>query len=434
MPDALGNLFQSPERNDRVYGPGGRLLEAHTQRGLVRYQYDFDGNLIRKELLEKEGRSRVWTYEWNEGGQLECVVRPDGDPVKFAYDPLGRRIRKETKIRTTHWIWDGDVPLHEWAVDHKPFFIINKSTNQIPTPANAEGVLDALFDGRPSHAPPHAPSTDGMGAGTLGSLRVGVQAPERWEFGTKEEPITWVFDPETFSPAAKWVGNRKFSILTDVIGTPYVMLDSGGKEVWSADVNVYGQRAGGIGSEQSCPFRFPGQYHDEETGLSYNRFRYYDPESGLFISEDPIRLSGGPILYGYPLDVNSWIDPLGLSTGEDYDHITYRGTKGGKPYTGYASAPSSQGLTGDQILARRYSGNYAGEGLDGKPEVIYEGSGVEGKQTARGLEQHHYETDLKAAGGDTTKVANKQRPVGPNNKNAANYKKKANAHLASKCP
>ena len=62
------------------------------------------------------------------------------------------------------------------------------------------------------------------------------------------------------------------------------------------------------------PFLYQGQYYDFETKLAYNRFRYYSPETGAYISQDPIGLAGGnPTLYGYVFDPNSWIDPLGLS-------------------------------------------------------------------------------------------------------------------------
>jgi RHS repeat-associated protein len=63
-----------------------------------------------------------------------------------------------------------------------------------------------------------------------------------------------------------------------------------------------------------CPFRWQGQYHDSETGLYYNRFRYYDPDTGNYISQDPIRLlSGEGNFYAYVKDPNNWIDIFGLS-------------------------------------------------------------------------------------------------------------------------
>jgi RHS repeat-associated protein len=67
------------------------------------------------------------------------------------------------------------------------------------------------------------------------------------------------------------------------------------------------------GDNKFVPFLNPGQYVDGETGLAYNRFRYYDVESGRYISQDPIGLAGGMALYGYVVDTNSWVDELGLS-------------------------------------------------------------------------------------------------------------------------
>ena len=62
-----------------------------------------------------------------------------------------------------------------------------------------------------------------------------------------------------------------------------------------------------------------GQYEDVETGLYYNRFRYYNPETGLYISQDPIRLAGNnPNFYAYVHDSNAWVDPFGL---ERYEHL-----------------------------------------------------------------------------------------------------------------
>ena len=60
------------------------------------------------------------------------------------------------------------------------------------------------------------------------------------------------------------------------------------------------------------PIRFQGQWHDEESGLYYNRHRYYDPQQGRYISQDPIGLHGGNNLYGYVTNPTGMVDPLGL--------------------------------------------------------------------------------------------------------------------------
>jgi len=59
---------------------------------------------------------------------------------------------------------------------------------------------------------------------------------------------------------------------------------------------------------------FQGQYFDEETGLHYNRFRYYDPDVGRFTTQDPIGLLGGDNLYQYAPNPMGWVDPLGLAS------------------------------------------------------------------------------------------------------------------------
>jgi RHS repeat-associated protein len=67
------------------------------------------------------------------------------------------------------------------------------------------------------------------------------------------------------------------------------------------------------GEKTFCPYLYQGQSIDEETGLAYNRFRYYDNESGNYLSQDPIGLGGGTNLYGYVNNTNNWVDLLGLS-------------------------------------------------------------------------------------------------------------------------
>jgi RHS repeat-associated protein len=92
------------------------------------------------------------------------------------------------------------------------------------------------------------------------------------------------------------------------------MYHEDGEEVWACELNSYGKIRNWQGKVKTdCPFRYQGQYEDAETGLYYNRFRYYDPSIGNYISQDPIGLEGGnPTLYGYVKDVNSWVDIFGL--------------------------------------------------------------------------------------------------------------------------
>ncbi|MEX1366623.1 MAG: RHS repeat-associated core domain-containing protein [Nannocystaceae bacterium] len=132
-----------------------------------------------------------------------------------------------------------------------------------------------------------------------------------------DELTTWIFDPERFSPAARLHDECAYSIISDHIGTPLCVLDEDGELCWHADVDAWG-KVSSIGDGELCPWRFPGQYQDEETGLHYNRFRYYDPDGGQYLSEDPIGIEGGSALRAYVRDPTTWIDPLGLTARRDY--------------------------------------------------------------------------------------------------------------------
>jgi RHS repeat-associated protein len=77
---------------------------------------------------------------------------------------------------------------------------------------------------------------------------------------------------------------------------------------------VYGELRNVVGEKAACPFRWPGQYEDEETGLYYNRFRYYDRDAGEYVSQDPIGLLGGLQTHAYVRSPLAAIDPSGLSS------------------------------------------------------------------------------------------------------------------------
>ena len=137
----------------------------------------------------------------------------------------------------------------------------------------------------------------------------------------KEEPvtdnlITWVFDEGSFVPCAKLVNGESFSIISDHLGTPYEAYDENGEKVWARELDLYGNAIAGDSS--FIPFLYQGQYYDEEIGLAYNRFRYYSPDSGTYISQDPIGLAGNnPNFYGYTFDCNTEVDVLGLNILDD---------------------------------------------------------------------------------------------------------------------
>ena len=302
-PDVMGNVYDSADRTDRTYARGGQLREDRRWR----YHYDKQGNLVLKTKRKispiaespqgnhksvfglfsnnntsKEGREQeeliAWqpgdyAYTWLPNGMLGSVTRPDGKTVTFKYDALGRRIEKSFNGRVHRYLWDGDVVLHEWeyAETERPQQIVAE---------NGEVSFD-----RPE-------PTDNL--------------------------ITWVYDTDSYVPTAKLVNGKRYGIVSDYIGRPVQAYDEQGTLAWQADYDIYGNLFNLRGDRQFVPFRQLGQYEDEETGLYYNRFRYYDPSTGGYISQDPIGLEGNnPTLYGYVHDPNSWNDPLGLDCAEN---------------------------------------------------------------------------------------------------------------------
>ena len=113
----------------------------------------------------------------------------------------------------------------------------------------------------------------------------------------------------------------------DHLGTPNELTSQDGEVVWLADYEAWGNTAKVVWREESLssikvssedlqPIRFQGQSFDTETGLHYNRFRYFDPDLGMFISRDPIGLMGGPNVFQYAPNPTGWIDPSGLSSSK----------------------------------------------------------------------------------------------------------------------
>jgi RHS repeat-associated protein len=99
---------------------------------------------------------------------------------------------------------------------------------------------------------------------------------------------------------------------TEPNGCPTRIFTSNGNVAWSALYNIWGNIDIHV-EKVDNPLRMQGQYYDQETGLYYNRFRYYDPDAGQFISQDPIGLVGGTNVYQYAPNSLNWTDPLGLS-------------------------------------------------------------------------------------------------------------------------
>jgi RHS repeat-associated protein len=129
-----------------------------------------------------------------------------------------------------------------------------------------------------------------------------------------ENLVTWHYEINSFTPCSKEEDGKFYSIVSDYLGTPTHAFDENGKKVWERQIDCYGRLRSG--DNKFVPFLYPGQYVDGETGLAYNRFRYYDVESGSYISQDPIGLvASNPNIYAYVADSNVFVDEFGLDGG-----------------------------------------------------------------------------------------------------------------------
>ena len=101
---------------------------------------------------------------------------------------------------------------------------------------------------------------------------------------------------------------------TDQIGIPREQTDQFGNLLWTGEYDAWGKLTAEnkIYPNAHQPFRLQNQYFDAETGLHYNLMRYYDPNCGRFINQDPIGLLGGENLYQFAPNIQSWTDVLGL--------------------------------------------------------------------------------------------------------------------------
>jgi RHS repeat-associated protein len=214
------------------------------------YDYDAFGNLIRER--RGTGQKLVTEYRYDCQHRLIGATLPNGSQATYRYDAFGRRISKTVDGKTTEFFWQGDHLIAE---------------------------------------------------------------------SSREHYRSYVYEPGSFRPLAMLDGKgpRKacpFYYQLDHLGTPQELTDFGGEIVWSAKYNAYGKVTHltfGGGEQLEQPLRFQGQYFDAESGLHYNRHRYYDPEVGRYLTPDPIKLAGGLNQYQYTPNPTGWVDPLGLS-------------------------------------------------------------------------------------------------------------------------
>jgi RHS repeat-associated protein len=302
---------------------------------------------------------------------------------RYIYDALGRRLKKTItdpngKQHITYYGWDGERLVHTECLKDDGTRDIEHTVYE-PGSFTPLVRLSATTQGAP-HTQPHllvqmtqagTPADKRDSSGNLRSLEM-MQSmisafPEHMqkemeksmkhmlEKGPSPTGRTIMsnmgIDPDSF------VGGMREGIRQieqeeqtrveihfyhcDHLGTPIALTDRNGKIVWAARYDSWGnieEEFNPHNIEQNI--RLPGQHHDRETGLHYNRHRYYDPKIGAYINQDPIGLRGGVNLYGYPKNPMSYTDPKGLTKCymPSYDGPSHRDNVTG---TGMGSASAA---------------------------------------------------------------------------------------------
>jgi RHS repeat-associated protein len=211
--------------------------------------YDYDA--FGNLIGERRGKGHqlVTEYRYDCQHRLIGITQPNGQTASYRYDPFGRRISKTVEDITTEFFWQGDKLIAE------------------------------------HHADRHR---------------------------------SYLYEPDSFRPLALLEGfgpteTRPYHYQLDHLGTPQELTDPDGDIVWSAHYRAYGQISRLDKGKIDNPLRFQGQYFDQESGLHYNRHRYYNPDVGRYLTPDPVKLAGGINAYQYVPNPTGWVDPLGLN-------------------------------------------------------------------------------------------------------------------------
>ncbi|EDQ7230752.1 RHS repeat protein, partial [Salmonella enterica subsp. enterica] len=202
----------------------GKFVRVVNEHGIT-WKYDVNGRLVEK-LVDKGGyRPLQWRYRWDARSQLTGLETPDGERWEYKYDPFGRRISKRCTNRDKPGMdfhWNGD-----------------QLTEEIPVGK----------DGVPEH----------------------------------NNNIRWIYEQGSFTPLARYEKGQLHYTVTDTVGRVQELLTEDGTIAWRGKQQLWGREESANDDSLSCRLRFPGQYEDAESGLYYNRFRYYDCDTGQYL-------------------------------------------------------------------------------------------------------------------------------------------------------
>ncbi|WP_283708398.1 RHS repeat-associated core domain-containing protein, partial [Shigella sonnei] len=351
--DPAGNRLPDPELHPDstlTAWPDNRIAEdAHYV-----YHYDEYGRLTEKTDRIPTGVIRTddeRTHHYDSQHRLVFHTRiQHGEPLvesRYLYDPLGRRMAKRVWRRErdlTGWMSLSRKPEETWyGWDGDRLTTVQTDTTRIQT-VYEPGSFTPLIrveteNGEREKAQRRSlaeklqqeGSEDGHGVVFPAEL---VRLLDRLEEEIRADRVSsesrvWLAQCGlTVEQLARQVEPEYTPVRNvhlyhcDHRGQPLALISEDGDTVWSGAYDEWGNQLNEENPHHVYqPYRLPGQQYDEESGLYYNRHRYYDPLQRRYITQDPIGLKGGWNLYQYPLNPVSRIDPLGLFSCESCSHF-----------------------------------------------------------------------------------------------------------------
>lgn len=302
------------------YTPDGQIASqaVHAdEREIIYREYDYDrsGELIRRT----DSRWGVDQFLYDPMGRVRKHIDPAGKLKKYLHDPHGDLLRKVCQSDGTGPDWER-VCEHEGNKYHFDATgnLVQKSDRAVSLNLQWD-TSNRLINSQQGAGPRTEYGYDPQGKRTFKETN-GQRTSFYWdgdallvdEIGGKPSR-EYVYYPDTFRPAVILINGNVYFFAIDPNGAPSELMNSQG-------IMRHSDMSFRIENDSSTDIfimdsllRFQGQYLDIETGLHYNRHRYYDPSILSFTSVDPLGLIAGENLYQYAPNPLQWIDPLGLS-------------------------------------------------------------------------------------------------------------------------